>query len=48
MMAYLDWDRAEYKRVDELIIAEDGQNPFKNSERGMSEVWKRVEQDKAE
>ncbi|KAL0929521.1 mule transposase domain protein [Colletotrichum truncatum] len=38
MMTYLDWNRAEHERVGELIIAEDGQNPFKNSKRYMSEV----------
>ncbi|KAK1837453.1 hypothetical protein CCHR01_19925 [Colletotrichum chrysophilum] len=48
MMAYLDWDRAEQERVDELVVAEEGDNPFRNSKRGMGDIWKRVERDNAE
>lgn len=48
MMAYLDWDRAEEVRVDELVIAEEGENPFRNSRRGMGDIWERVERDNAE
>ncbi|OHW94591.1 mule transposase domain protein [Colletotrichum incanum] len=47
-MAYLDWDRAEQERVDELVIAEEGENLFRNRKRGMGDIWKRVERDNAE
>ncbi|CCF38639.1 hypothetical protein CH063_09681 [Colletotrichum higginsianum] len=48
MMAYLDWDKAEQERVDELAVAEEGDNPFLNSRRGMGDIWKRAERDNAE
>ncbi|OHW96500.1 transposase-like protein [Colletotrichum incanum] len=48
MMACPDWDRAEQERVDELVIAEEGENLFRTRKRGMGDIWKRVERDNME
>lgn len=45
MMAYLDWNRAEQERVDQLVAVEAGENPFRNKRRGMGDIWRRVEKD---
>jgi hypothetical protein len=45
MMAYLDWDKAEDKRVEARVAEEMGNNPLANRRRGMKEIWKSVEQD---
>lgn len=43
MLAYLDWERAEQERVEELLVAEAGESPFRNKRRGMGSIWRRVE-----
>jgi len=45
MMAYLDWDKSEEKRMDTLVAQEMGDNPFASRRRGMGELWRRVERD---
>jgi len=45
MMAYLDWYRAEEERIEALVLAEIGDNPFDSNRRGAGDVWRRVERD---
>jgi hypothetical protein len=45
MMAYLDWDKAEDERIEALVQAEIGDNPFGGKRRGVGDIWERVGRD---
>ena len=48
MVAYLDWSKAEDKRIEAQVTKEMGDNPLANRRRGVQEVWRSVERDSKE
>lgn len=48
MMAYLDWSKAEDDRIDALVAEKRMVEPFDAGQRGMGDMWRRVEKDMVE
>lgn len=48
MMAYLDWSKAEEKRIEAQVAKEMGDNPLASGRRGVKDIWQTIEKDSRE